>query len=113
MKKLTRMQHRGIIGGLVAGNGNVEDLRHIQRVAELFREERETCTGGETLVACDAVRLLLGLEGSGHAQEAYSALYGVLEDRDGTAGEILEILDRVDGGTARRLLSFIRAYTQE
>ena len=38
MKKLTKKQHRGIIRDLINENQSVQNLRYIQRVAEIFEE---------------------------------------------------------------------------
>ncbi|MCX4274023.1 MAG: hypothetical protein OSJ71_17510 [Acetatifactor sp.] len=108
MRKLTKMQHRRIISGLVTRNGKVQDLRCIQQVAELFQKEAE-CDKGESLVACEGVRLLLDLVNGGQAHGAYSALYGVLESEDNAIDDVLDTLEVLDGRQISLVLSFARA----
>lgn len=109
MRKLTKMQHRKIISGLVARNGKVQDLRCIQQVAELFQKEAEVCDKGESLVACEGVRLLLDLVNGGQAHGAYSALYGVLESEDNAIDDVLDTLEVLDGRQISLVLNFARA----
>lgn len=58
MEKLTKKQHREIITDLMNENHNVKDLRNIQRVAEIFKEDAELRKEGSVLVAADVIRLL-------------------------------------------------------
>ena len=117
MKKLTKKQHRGAIKKLISQNENVDQLRDIQQVAEIFQEENERCEQGrETLVTADAVRLLLELlsiHESGFAENVYNALYSVLDsgerERD-TIDDIVDILEELDGRKQRLILTFVRAY---
>ena len=50
MEKLTKKQHREIITDLMNENHNVKDLRNIQRVAEIFKEDAELRKEGSVLV---------------------------------------------------------------
>lgn len=61
MKKLTKKQHRVIIRNLINENQSAQDLRSIQRVAEIFEEEANITQEGETTVTANSVRLLLNL----------------------------------------------------
>lgn len=103
------MQHRGIINRLVAGNRNVQDLRYIQQVAELFQKEAETCGKGDSLTACDAVRLLMDLAVVGLGSEAYGALYSIQEGKNDSVDDVLDILEGLDGRQISLVLAFARA----
>lgn len=109
MKKLTKKQHRGIIKNLISKNEDVKELRYIQQVAELFQEEASTYEAGEeTLIAADAIRLLLDLIDNGLASDTYAALYDLLENEEGdTIDAIVDILEGLD----ERRLYLVYAYT--
>lgn len=115
MKKLTKKQHRGAIKKLISQNENVNQLRDIQQVAEIFQEENERCElGRETLVTADAVRLLLDLlsiHESGFPENVYNALYSVLDsgERD-IIDDIVDILEELDERKQRLVYTFVRAY---
>ena len=109
MKKLTKMQHKRIISGLVARNGKVQDLRYIQQVAELFQKEAETCNKSEALVACEGVRQLLDLIAAGRVHEAYSALYGISEGKNDSVDDVLDTLEGLDDRQISLVLSFAKA----
>lgn len=115
MKKLTKKQHRGAIKKLISQNENVNQLRDIQQVAEIFQEENERCElGRETLVTADAVRLLLELlsiHESGFPENVYSALYSVLDsgERD-VIDDIVDILEELDERKQILIYRFVRAY---
>lgn len=115
MKKLTKKQHRGAIKKLISQNENVDQLRDIQQVAEIFQEENERCElGRETLVTADAVRLLLDLlsiHESGFPENVYNALYSVLDsgERD-IIDDIVDILEELDERKQRLVYTFVRAY---
>lgn len=77
MKKLTKKQHRGIIRDLINENQSVQNLRYIQRVAEIFEEEANITQEGETVVTADVIRLLLNLIEENKETDAEKALWAV------------------------------------
>ena len=60
MEKLTKKQHREIITDLMNENHNVKDLRNIQRVAEIFKEDAELRKEGSVLVIWDSTEETTG-----------------------------------------------------
>lgn len=112
MKKLTKKQHRGIIGKLIARNNNIEDLRAIQQVVEFFKEDAEVRKEGDVLRDADAVRMLLDLINAGCGADAYSTLYGlweeqekdIIDDNNTKAMEILRSVLKIQGDENEELI---------
>ena len=102
MEKLTKKQHREIITDLMNENHNVKDLRNIQQVAEIFKEDAELRKEGSVLVAADVIRLLMDLLDMGYVQEVYEVLYDIKEkiqeglDGDNIYTKIDEMLHQID-----------------
>lgn len=114
MKKLTKKQHRGIIGKLIARNKNIEDLRDIQQVAEFFKEDAEVRKEGDVLRDADAVRMLLDLINAGCGADAYSALYGLWEDRErDIIDDIIDILEELDERRLHLIYVHVKAISGE
>lgn len=108
MEKLTKKQHREIITNLINKNHNVKDLRNIQQVTEIFKEDAELRKEGSVLVAADAIRLLMDLFEEGNAAEAEKALYDLKEDATGELYRITTLLDKLDDTQLRHVYFFIR-----
>lgn len=102
MKKLTKKQHRGIIRDLINENQSVQNLRYIQRVAEIFEEDAELRKEGSVLVAADVIRLLMDLLDMGYVQEVDEVLCDFKEkiqeglDGDNIYTKIDEMLHQID-----------------
>lgn len=102
MEKLTKKQHREIITNLINENHNVKDLRNIQQVTEIFKEDAELRKEGSVLVAADAIRLLMDLLDMGYAQEVDEVLCDFKEkiqeglDGDNIYTKIDEMLHQID-----------------
>lgn len=108
MEKLTKKQHREIITNLINENHNVKDLRNIQQVTEIFKEDAELRKEGSVLVAADAIRLLMDLLEKGNAAEAEKALYDLEEDATGELYRVTTLLDKLDDTRLRHVYFFIR-----
>ena len=114
MKKLTKKQHRGIIRDLINENQSVQNLRYIQRVAEIFEEEANITQEGETVVTADVIRLLLNLIEENKETDAEKALWAVHQNiRHGDEGDnlyddIYYLMNELDGTQLRCVYSFIR-----
>ena len=114
MKKLTKKQHRGIIRDLINENQSVQNLRNIQRVAEIFEEEANIITQeGETCITADCIRLLLILIEENKEADAENALYSVYksvygDERDELYCDISEMMNELDDTRLRHVYFFIR-----
>ena len=78
MEKLTKKQHREIITNLINENHNVKDLRNIQQVTEIFKEDAELRKEGSVLVAADAIRLLMDKLDDTQLRHVYFFIRGML-----------------------------------
>lgn len=102
MEKLTKKQHREIITNRINENHNVKDLRNIQQVTEIFKEDAELRKEGSVLVAAEIIRLLIHLLDSGYEPEVEKGLYDLWEDiqedldGDNIYTEIDEMLHQID-----------------
>lgn len=113
MKKLTKKQHRVIIRNLINENQSAQDLRSIQRVAEIFEEEANITQEGETTVTANSVRLLLNLIEENKEVDAENALWTVYQsihddERNKLCDNILEMMNELDDTRLRHVYFFIR-----
>lgn len=114
MKKLTKKQHRGIIRDLINENQSVQNLRYIQRVAEIFEEEANITQEGETVVTADVIRLLLNLIEENKETDAEKALWVVHQnihhgdEWDNLYDDIYYLMNKLDDTQLRHVYFFIR-----
>lgn len=114
MKKLTKKQHRGIIRDLINENQSVQNLRYIQRVAEIFEEEANITQEGETVVTADVIRLLLNLIEENKETDAEKALWAVHQnirhgdEWDNLYDDIYYLMNKLDDTQLRHVYFFIR-----
>ncbi len=80
MKKLTKKQHRAAIKNIVSKLEDVQDLRDMQRVAEILEEDEQIREEGSVSNSAESIRLLLDLFEEGKIPEVYNLLYGFWED---------------------------------
>lgn len=82
MKKLTKKQHRAAIKNIVSKLEDVQDLRDMQRVAEILEEDEEIREEGSVSNSvsnsAESIRLLLDLFEEGKIPEVHDLLYDFL-----------------------------------
>lgn len=114
MKKLTKKQHRGIIRDLINENQSVQNLRSIQRVAEIFEEEANITQGEGTLITADCIRLLLNLINENKETDVEKALWVVHQnirhgdEWDNLYDDIYYLMNKLDDTRLRHVYFFIR-----
>lgn len=80
MKKLTKKQHRAAIKNIVSKLEDVQDLRDMQRVAEILEEDEQIREEGSVSNSAESIRLLLDLLAEGKIPEVHDLLYDFWED---------------------------------
>lgn len=115
MKKLTKKQHRAAIKNIVSKLEDVQDLRDMQRVAEILEEDEEIREEGSVSNSAESIRLLLDLLAEGKIPEVHDLLYDFWEDvQEGIDGDNIytEIDDMLHGLSIENVL-FVRGLVQK
>lgn len=110
MKKLTKKQHRAAIKNIVSRLENVQDLRDIQRVAEIIEEDEEIREEGSVSNSAESIRLLLDLFEERKIPEVYNLLYDFWESVD-EYNIYIDIYDMLHGVSSKELL-YVRTLLQ-
>lgn len=112
MKKLTKVQHKAAIKRFIEKTNDLESLRAVHMVAELFQEEADTCESGSVLITCDTLRILLNLIVADYGSEAHYALNDVWDyEVMGLVDTEERVMLEMDSGVLKMDEEFLRNST--